>query len=180
MAEAGARRVVTGTSPEGKSVVVSDDTVAPVRPALMPGAAFLYLWGDDAAPTFPNSGTEPPYTTWFPPPGGYRFEIITIPPAKTLPPADIDIAAATAEAERELPGLFDAMDKDRPGMHRTDTVDLIYVLCGQCTIRLGDGATIDLAEGDTVIQNGVRHAWSVPGNTPCRLLCVSIGGTRKG
>jgi hypothetical protein len=38
MGEAGTRRVVTGTSPEGKSVVVSDASVAPIRPALAPGA----------------------------------------------------------------------------------------------------------------------------------------------
>ena len=160
-------------------MVVSDRTVSPKTPALMPGAEFFSLWGADSAPSFPNDGAEPPFATWFPPAEGYRFEIITIPPTSTPQPSGLDITAATADAERELPGLFAAMDKDHPGMHRTDTVDLLYVLSGRCTIRLDDGATVDLAEGDTAVQNGVRHAWNVPGDTPCRLLCVSIGGTRK-
>jgi len=37
MDKAGIRRVVTGISPEGKSVVVSDAAVAPITAAMMPG-----------------------------------------------------------------------------------------------------------------------------------------------
>jgi hypothetical protein len=37
------RRVVTGHDASGKSVFVSDETVAPVMPALMPTAEFHQL-----------------------------------------------------------------------------------------------------------------------------------------
>jgi hypothetical protein len=179
MAGDGVRRVVTGTSAGGRSVVASDGPVRPVTPDLMPGAEFYALWGADTPPAFPDDGTEPAFTSWFPPPAGYRFEVITIPPDATPRPAGLDIAAATTEVERTLPGLLGAMEKDEPGMHRTDTVDLIYVLAGQCVMRLDDGVTVALSAGDTVIQNGARHGWRVPYVEPCRLLCVSIGGVRK-
>ena len=174
------RRVVTGTSQEGKSVVVSDGVVKPLTPVLMPGAEFFYLWGDDRLPSFPDDGVEPPYRTWFPPAGGYRFEVITIPPDATPKPPGIDMAAAVSDAERELPGLLDVMDKNDPGMHRTDSIDFVYVLSGRCLMRLDDGVTVALNPGDTVIQNGTRHGWRVPDDEPCRLLCLSIGGTRTG
>lgn len=180
MASGGVRRVVTGTSAEGKSVVVSDAAVAPITAAMMPGAAFFYFWGDDQPPRYPDDGTEPPYRTWFPPAGGYRFEAITIPPDATPRPEGLDMAAATAEAERALPGLLDVMEKDDPGMHRTDSIDFIYVMSGRCLMRLDDDVTVALNPGDTVIQNGTRHGWRVPYDEPCRLLCISIGGTRKG
>lgn len=180
MSEDGIRRVVTGTSTAGKSVVVSDGPVAPVTPGLMPGAAFFSLWGDDRTPTLPSDGSQPPHTSWFPPAGGYRFEVITIPPDGTPRPADLDVAAATAEVNRALPGLLAVMEKDDPGMHATDSVDFVYVLSGRCLMRLDDGVTVALGPGDTVIQNGTRHGWSVPHAEPCRLLSVSIGGERLG
>ena len=175
------RRVVTGTSPEGRSIVVSDAPVAAKRIALMPGAEFLYFWGGDKAPAYPDDGSEPPYRSWFPDaPGSYRFEIITIPPDATPRPADLDMAAATAEAERALPGLLGAMDKADPGMHRTDSTDFVYIISGRCELRLDGGETVTLNPGDTVVQNGTRHGWSVPNDAPCRMLCVSIGGARRG
>jgi hypothetical protein len=180
MGEDGVRRVVTGNSAGGKSVVVSDSRIKAITPALMPGAEFFYFWGDDKPPAFPDDGSEPPYRTWFPPAGGYRFEAITIPPDATPKPAGLDIAAATVEAERALPGLLDVMEKDDPGMHQTDSIDFITVISGRCLMRLDDDVTVALDPGDTVIQNGTRHGWRVPYDEPCRLLCISIGGARKG
>jgi hypothetical protein len=180
MAGVGIRRVVTGTSAEGKSVVVSDGHVAPVTPKLMPGTEFFSLWGDDGPPALPSDGTEPAYSSWFPPPGGYRFEVITIPPDATPRPADLDVAAATVEVNRALPGLLEVMEKDDPGMHATDSVDFVCVLSGRCLMRLHDGVTVALGPGDTVVQNGTRHGWRVPHTEPCRLLCISIGAARAG
>lgn len=176
----GVRRVVTGTSAEGKSVVVSDAAVAPITAAMMPGWEYFYFWGKDEPLTYPDDGTEPPYRTWFPAPGGFRFESITIPPDSTPKAEGLDMAAATAEAKRKLPGLLDVMETGAPGMHRTDSIDFIYVVSGRCLMRLDDDVTVALNPGDTLIQNGTRHGWRVPFDEPCRLLCISIGGTRKG
>jgi mannose-6-phosphate isomerase-like protein (cupin superfamily) len=179
MSDNGIRRVVTGTAPDGRAVVVSDDAVVAKRIALMPGAAFFYLWGGDGAPAYPDDGREPPYRSWFPDgPGSYRFEVITIPPDGTPRPADLNMTEAIAETERTLPGLLGAMDKDHPGLHRTDSTDFVYIISGRCDIELDGGETVTLAPGDTVVQNGTRHGWRVPYDEPCRMLCVSIGGTR--
>jgi hypothetical protein len=56
MDKAGIRRVVTGISPEGKSVVVSDAAVAPITAAMMPGWEYFYFWGDDEPLTYPSDG----------------------------------------------------------------------------------------------------------------------------
>ena len=100
---------------------------------------------------------------------------ITIPPAGSPP---VDVAAAIAEANAKLPGLLDHIDPDHPGMHRTDTVDVVCVLSGRCVIELAGGDRAELAPGDIVVQNGTRHAWRVPYDAPCTLLCVSLGARR--
>jgi mannose-6-phosphate isomerase-like protein (cupin superfamily) len=179
MTDGGLRRVVTGTSPEGRSVVVSDGPVAAKHVGLMPGAEFFYLWGGDKAPAYPDDGREPPCRSWFPDaPGSYRFEVITIPPDATPRAEGLDMSEAIAEAERTLPGLLGAMDKDHPVMHRTDSTDFVCILSGRCDLHLDGGAVVTLAPGDTVVQNGTRHGWHVPYDEPCRMLCVSIGGSR--
>jgi hypothetical protein len=104
VANAGIRRVVTGTSAEGKSVIVSDSPVEPMTVAMMPEAEFFYFWGDDKTPVYPDPGVEPPHRTWFPTAGGYRFELITVPPDSTPKPTDLDRDVALAEAKEKLPG----------------------------------------------------------------------------
>lgn len=172
------RRVVTGQAEDGSTVVASDTEVAPILPPLIPGSAFFDLWGADNLPVLPDSGAEPDYRTWFPPDGGYRFELITLPPEATKPSPPADREAALAETNALLPGLMDVMDPQHPGWHSTDTIDLIYIVSGECVLELDSGETVPLKAGDTLIQNGARHAWSNPGRIPCALLVVSLGVKR--
>ena len=71
----GVRRVVTGHNDEGKAIFASDEIVEPTTLSLLPGAEFFQLWGADEIPTFPDEGSRPPHSTYFPPLGGYRFGI---------------------------------------------------------------------------------------------------------
>jgi len=170
------RRVVTGHDADGRAVFVSDEQVGPVAPALLPGSEFHRLWGGDEAPRFPDDGSMPPHTAYFPPVGGFRFGTFTIPPAGgDGPPADLDVAAAMAELEASLPGLMGHMEPDDPGMHTTATIDFEVVLEGEVTLELDDGATVTLGPGDTVVQNGTRHRWSNPGDVPARLAVFICG-----
>ena len=73
---------------------------------------------------------------------------------------------AFAEAEERLPGLLGHMEPENPGFHRTDTIDMLYVASGQIVLSLDDGAEVTLSAGDTVVQNGTRHAWRNPGLNP--------------
>jgi hypothetical protein len=110
MAGKSIRRVVTGTNADGRAVIASDTVLEADGVAMMPGAGFVSLWGDDQPPTLPTAGDRPGYNTWFPPPGGYRVEQITIPPSSTPAPAGLDMAAAAAEMEKKLPGLLGHMN----------------------------------------------------------------------
>lgn len=74
------RRVITGHSPEGKAVVVSDTAVAGDTVALLPGADFRRLWGADVPPRFPDDGAQPVAPGYFPPLGGFRFMMFTVAP----------------------------------------------------------------------------------------------------
>lgn len=170
------RRVVTGHDAAGKAIVASDTEVDGFRPALSPGSEFHTLWGGDEPPHFPDDGSMAPLTTWFPPVGGFRFAMFTVPPhadATSAPPDDLE--RALAEFDENLPGLTGYMEPDAPGMHTTDTIDFEVVLDGEIWLELDDGVEVHLRPGDTVVQNGTRHAWRNRGTVPCRLAVFIVG-----
>jgi hypothetical protein len=175
MAGKSIRRMVTGTTADGKAVIASDTLLDAGSIAMMPGAGFTGICGSDRPPALPTTGEVPGATAWFPPSGGCRLQQITIPPSTSAPPADLDMAAAATEMEEKLPGLLGHMDPDHPGMHRTDSIDFVYVMSGRCVLELDGGATAELNTGDVVIQNGTRHAWRVPYDRPCTVLSISLG-----
>ena len=168
------RRVVTGHTSEGKAVIASDDEVDALTVALSPGSEFHRLWGADAPPSFPDDGSMPPHVSYFPPVGGFRFGLFSVPPATSIA-ADLDLPAALAEMEEKLPGLAGHMEPANPGMHTTATVDFEYVISGEVVLELDDGAEVTLRAGDTVIQNGTRHAWHNRTSEPARLVVVLVG-----
>jgi mannose-6-phosphate isomerase-like protein (cupin superfamily) len=172
------RRVVTGHSSDGKAIVASDEVVAPIELDLLPGYEFHRLWGADETLAFPDDGAAPPAGPYFPPVGGFRFGLFTVPPDSVAAPADIDLAGALAEMETALPGMAAHMEPDHPGMHTTDTVDYEYVVSGEVTLELDDGVEVHLGPGDTVVQNGTRHAWRNPGSVPAVLVVVLVGAQR--
>ncbi len=92
-----------------------------------------------------------------PPSGGLSSRIISMPPSPDWLRIDGD-------------------DPDHPGMHATDTLDLMMVLAGEITLGLpggdhrvgaGDGVELRLGAGDVVVQQGTAHRWRVSGDTPC-------------
>ena len=173
------RRVVTGHTPEGKSVVASDTEVDAITLDVMPGAEFHRLWGADETPTFPDDASPHPNLTYFPPLGGFRFGLFTVPPQATRLREGLDIAAAFTELEEKLPGMAAYWERATPGMHTTDTIDFEYVLSGEVWLELDDGQEVHLRPGDTVVQKGTRHAWRNKGAEPCRMVVCLIGANRR-
>ncbi|WP_101951439.1 cupin domain-containing protein [Mycobacterium sp. 3519A] len=163
------RRVVTGHDASGKSVFVSDEVVSAT-----PVMGLHRLWGGDTTPQFPDDGTMPEHRTYFPPIGGFRFGMFTIPP-KAVAGSEID----PAETETEAPGLLRYMDPSDPGMHTTDTIDFEVVLEGTVILELDDGAEVVLNPGDTVVQNGTRHRWRNGGDTTARLAVFMCGASHS-
>jgi mannose-6-phosphate isomerase-like protein (cupin superfamily) len=170
------RCVVTGYSPSGKSVFVSDAAVQPVT--LATGFGFHRVWGSDTKPELPSDGTAPSCPGYFPPTDGFRFIFFTIPPDARRRAARVDRAAAMAEVREKLPGLAEVLEPDHPGMHTTDTVDFDVVLSGEVYLELDDGAEVLLKPGDCVIQNGTRHAWHNRSSEDC-VVAVALLGARR-
>jgi mannose-6-phosphate isomerase-like protein (cupin superfamily) len=172
------RRVVTGHDDDGQAVVASDEAVDPIELALLPGYEFHRLWGADETLSFPDDGSAPGAATYFPPVGGFRFGLFTVAPDSVALPSDLDLGAALAEMEGALPGMAGHMEPDHPGMHTTATVDYEFVVSGEVTLELDGGVEVQLGPGDTVVQNGTRHAWRNRGSEPCQMVVVLVGANR--
>ena len=72
------RRVVTGNDASGKSVIVSDMDMGPLVRWI--GFEFHRVWGADAVSSLPDQGDEPAFSSYFPPIGGFRCWVFSIPP----------------------------------------------------------------------------------------------------
>jgi mannose-6-phosphate isomerase-like protein (cupin superfamily) len=154
------RRVITATGHDGRSYVSRDNPVEAITVAALPGYAWHRLWG------------TPDGDDHFPPAGGVRFNLFTVPPESTgRPPLTPDLAE---ELDAKLPGRSRYMKSDQAGRHRTATVDLVVVLAGRVRLDLDDAA-VELTPGDAVVQDGTRHAWRNPYDEPCTLAIVLIG-----
>lgn len=174
------RRVVTGHSPDGDAIFIKDDvlpealvTTDPGRP----GFSIQRVWRRDEPASYPDDGAEPPLGVHFPPLHGSRFIIVTFPPDKDLPPLDDDAVGEfyekiTPGAEHGGGVLF---DKDEPAMHTSASTDYQFVVAGRLVLELDNGASVTLSAGDTVVQNGTRHAWHNPFDEPA-VLCASMVG----
>ena len=176
----GIRRVVTGHSSNGKATVVSDGIVEATTVDALPGSEYHELWSADQAPVFPDSGEQSPAARWFPPVGGFRFATFTVPPGTQKLPDDFDRELALQELEAAVPGMVTQanMEKDNPGMHTTDTIDFEFVVSGEVWLELDDGKEVHLKPGDTVVQNGTRHAWRNKGEEPCQMVVFLTGAHR--
>lgn len=170
------RRVATGHDGDGKAVFVSDELVAPITLALLPGSEFHRLWGSDEIASFPDDGSAPTGERYFPPVGGFRFGFFTIPPdGGAGAPPDLDFDAALAEFDEKLPGLAEHLEPEHPGMHTTATIDYGVVVSGEAVLELDDGAKVTLRPGDAYVQNGTRHRWSNTGDVPAVIAVTLLG-----
>lgn len=146
------RRIVTAHNMDGRAVVVSDEQLPSLS---VPGRADWSVYDVWAAekPHFPDAGERPKVGWFFPPVGGLRYmHTLMEPQTRTQP--------ATPEEK---------------GMHRTATIDTVYVVKGSCMCELDDGASFQLNAGDTLIQCGAIHAWSNPFDAQCQVLVVMVG-----
>jgi hypothetical protein len=111
------RRVVTGHTPEGKSVFVTDGA-APraVTISGMKDFSITAVSGTDHGMTaVPGSADPTPaMTTFVPGWGGTRFLITVFPPAGEGLEPGTDPAAVAAEMLTELPGLAQARSPTTP------------------------------------------------------------------
>jgi mannose-6-phosphate isomerase-like protein (cupin superfamily) len=156
-------------------VFVSDTEIESI--ASRPGGGMWRMWGDDDAPTLPDDGQRPPFEKMFPPPGGWRYNFVTMAPESSgIGPGSPPTAEQLENMKRM--GTENLYEKDNPGMHTTDTVDIDYIVSGELCLELDDGAEVVLKAGDSVIQNGTRHKWHNRTEEPVVMLAVCIGAAR--
>jgi quercetin dioxygenase-like cupin family protein len=89
------------------------------------------------------------------------------------------VEVALKEAEEKLPGAIAHLEPDQSGMHTTDTIDFEYIVSGEVWLELDDGVEVHLRSGDTVVQNGTRHAWRNKSSKPCQMVVCLVGAHRK-
>lgn len=112
-------------------------------------------------------------------PGGSRFTVFSFLPESWSKNTG-DESGQSEHAQDDDGGmstLMDHFDKDRPGMHITDTLDYVYIISGEVGLALDDGEIL-LKPGDTVVQRGTWHAWRNHTETPCVVAAVLIGAER--
>lgn len=145
------RRVVTGLNATGKSAIVSDGPVPATARYSNPGeASGSDLWLEKSVPVKNLDQTDPmaDYSMQAgPPTGGVIVGTLTWEPGYSYP------------------------------MHRSDTVDFLFVISGQIELILEEGSTV-LESGDSLVQRGTYHAWRVGGDESCTLAVVLLSAER--
>ena len=83
---------------------------------------------------------------------GVRFDVLTIAPAATRP----------VEVDGQAP-------------LQSSRIDFVVVLEGVIWLELDARRALRLEAGDTVVQNGGRHAWRNHSDRPCTIALCLIG-----
>lgn len=168
------RRVVVGTNEAGRSTVIYDGP-SETR-SVTPMWTINDMWQIDSVP--PRAESEhsltPGESILLPPMGGVSWRVTMFPPDRDLNPED-DFAAAMSVLQAS-----DAVDDGEdapPGMHVTDTLDIVTVISGEMTAIFEEGETV-LHPGDTLIQRGTKHAWSNRTSEPCVLAFTMMPALR--
>lgn len=171
------RRVVTGVTPSGKAVFVSDGPAEVLGAAVAPPGVEL-IWGSDTPPTIPTDGSKPDYRSLFPPAAGFGVVVALVPPDSAGGATDMELMSRLAD---EFVGLIsDAdWDPDTPGMHRTRTIDIGLILEGRLVLELDGGASTELGPGEWYVQNGTSHMSRNPWETPCKVAIFFAGADER-
>ena len=146
MSQAFVRRVVTEIDTDGRHVI-ADDGAAPNTIVTDTVAVSEVLWLDGPLPSIADGPDKSDSGFALePPPGGASARVIRMP---GIPHgADPDSTWLRVAGD----------DPDTPGMHATDTLDLMVVLKGSVVMGLEDGERI-IGPGEFVIQRGTLHRW---------------------
>jgi mannose-6-phosphate isomerase-like protein (cupin superfamily) len=164
-----ARVVVTGLDGEGRSTVVSDQHGS----TRIDTAAFTTIdtWQLAGLPVpVEAASTLGPDVVIDPPQGGLVVRMIAYPP-------DAEWMGSEAQAEALAAVGGSASDDDVPGMHITDTVDVLTVVEGEIWAVL-ESTEVRLTVGDTIVQRGTRHAWSNRSDRRAVLVATMVSAQR--
>jgi quercetin dioxygenase-like cupin family protein len=167
--DAQARRVVVACDEEGRSTVVQDGLTT--TRLVGPGNTKCDIWRLDQVPALlsESDGLDGRVIT-APPPGGLSVRVVTF-PADT----EWDRSQGYSDANGPLAGSVSTADAGGiPGMHSTNTLDILAVISGELHVVLETGETL-LSQGDTlVMMSGAKHAWSNKTDSTATVVTVAI------
>jgi mannose-6-phosphate isomerase-like protein (cupin superfamily) len=170
------RRVVTGHSPDGTSIVLFD---SPAKEVLefpgWPGAGTTEVWATDESPANVESTEDRARPAQHDPtPNGTLFRVLEIPPSAGL---EIDVGAVFESLGSK--NRSDEISRSKHvTMHRTDSIDYLVIISGELVMIMGDGTEVLLRSGDCIVQQGTDHAWEIRGTEPCLMATVLIDADR--
>lgn len=168
--QARARVVVAGVDDQGRSTIVSDGFTE-TRLAT-PAFTLNQTWGVKSVPTQVSAENVLDVEAVIPPPSqGFYHVLATFPPDSELDYDQFEGALAAAGAAESF------TEHKVPGMHQTDTVDIVTILSGETYVVLENGETL-LRAGDVFIQRGTKHRWRNESDKPCVHSTVMIAATR--
>jgi quercetin dioxygenase-like cupin family protein len=141
------RRVVTGHDANNVAKVILDGAPTNARHGAAGNVSTL-IWCTDSAPADIAVGEDVEdmgarKLGTSPPPNGTRVTVIDFPPG------------------------------NKPAMHRTETIDYVFVLAGEIDMDMDD-STVRLKQGDTMVQRGTNHSWVNRSEKPARLAFVLV------
>lgn len=147
------RRVVTGHTANGVSIVLSDGPVPVSRDLPDDGVSFHEIWNTEGAPARITAieNTEPTERS------------LTIPPPRR---------GTKIRINEFRPGHADGHGLQSP-VHRTASIDYGIVLDGEITLVLDD-SEVTVRAGDIIIQRGTDHAWINRGATTARVAFILV------
>ena len=167
------RRIVTGHSEKGKSMITLDGP--PARSIGEDVGGLFELWntdGEDINST-DNLDRADQDIILSPPSGGTKFRYFQINPIPEGIPENV-MQDMAAEAFEKIGAAHHRIDTSKhPAMHKTETIDYIILLKGDVTLIL-DEEEIDLEPFDVVVQRGTNHAWVNNGTEPALLIAVLV------
>ncbi|KAK7414479.1 hypothetical protein QQX98_006665 [Neonectria punicea] len=67
---------------------------------------------------------------------------------------------------------------DSSPMHRTHSIDYVFVLSGEIVLALDGGEEKTVKAGEFIVQQGVNHSWINRRELPCKFLCVMLGAEK--
>jgi hypothetical protein len=163
--------VVSGIDAQGLSTIVSDGyTTTRLAGA---GNTKCDIWRVDGLPVHLDDwGTLTDKVVTLPAPGGFVYRIATFPPD-----SEWDASVGYADSKGPIPDRAPSENSVAiPGMHVTETVDIVTVLSGEIYAVLETCETL-LRPGDTFVQRGTRHAWQNRTDQPATIVALMFGAT---
>ncbi len=145
------RRIVTGHDANGKAVVKTDEQLTAVPRLGHSDIMGCDIWSTDRMPVDNSQESDAAQRKGF----VTRYNYVGTGQGTVL------------RIDESAPGAA-------PLWHRTETLDYVIVLSGECDLELDSGEVVHLTPGDVVVQRGTKHNWVNNGSAPCVMVGILI------